>query len=394
MAELTKKTAEKPKEKQIVYKGSPSYSNLFDANPYKNVDYRQSGWQRFLENLGFRTDYDAFKENMAVQAAETDFNLMLKQHDEQYDSAVANANRERAAGLNPDLIGTDQGGKSAAMPEDGNPPMAAADDSASVSQFANVVMSAVTGAMGFAKDIGAVNAITLGNEKSRMENAGSMFDLAQKIMVNSIGREDFNDPLKFHGKVLANSQNLAQRLYGYNTRRYRKFNNFVQGIYDKIPTEKKAFEEWLGDMKAVQSGYMFQGRTDYNDSLPLMKIVGQELGKFAKDMQYLRNKAEKETAANEADYAETFDGELKAESENLKNDYESNYYANADGTQQGTASYNEANIKSYRAKEVKAVNDFFDSVTEKVTKLADGGDTMSTIFLAFFAYLRLQMFKF
>ena len=136
-----------------VDKFSPSYQGLAESNPYANAIYRQSKWQKILEGLGFRTNKDAYLESMNLQAREYENQLLQKQYNESYDSPLAQAEREAAAGLNPDLTGNIDSGSSSPMVDDGNPPISPeADDYNFLSTFASSCLDGLQAAFGMAKD--------------------------------------------------------------------------------------------------------------------------------------------------------------------------------------------------------------------------------------------------
>ena len=101
------------------------YQGMLDAIPYRNQKYNESPWQRPFSNLGFRTQADAWKENMAVQAAEYDAAIAQKAADEAYETPGAQVARMRAAGLNPDLNGGEgiSPGEAQPLPQDPSTPM-------------------------------------------------------------------------------------------------------------------------------------------------------------------------------------------------------------------------------------------------------------------------------
>ena len=132
------------------------YQTLIDANPYRNIEYTKTPWQNFLTSLGFRTQADAWKENMQVQANEYDAAIMQKQYDEHYNDPQSQVQRMRAAGLNPDIDGGSSIDSGSAAPpgEDPSTPMqTTADDASQLLSFGQSVMSAVTSAIGMASGI-------------------------------------------------------------------------------------------------------------------------------------------------------------------------------------------------------------------------------------------------
>ena len=134
------------------------YQSMLDANPYRGIEYTKSPWQKFLSWLGFRTEADAWKENMAVQANEYDAGIVQKAYDEDYNDAQSQVQRMKAAGLNPDLDPSSVSpGESASMGEDPSVPMQTTGEESQVYQFATGIMSIASTAIGL---VGSIQGIS------------------------------------------------------------------------------------------------------------------------------------------------------------------------------------------------------------------------------------------
>lgn len=206
-----------------------SYDNvkqneLSQANPYANVSYRQSWIQNLLEKIGFRTNKDAYLESMALQAKEYDNQIAQKVYNEQYDDPLQQANRERLAGLNPDLTGNVSAGETPGPVDDGNPPVApVADDLQIVQGFASAVLNGVQAAFGIAGDIQSLKSLQLGNESKTMSLVKDAFgmiipDLYQGDSDSRTGEVSFHT---YYDKL--------KPIYG-NTMSRRRFDNFVRRV--------------------------------------------------------------------------------------------------------------------------------------------------------------------
>lgn len=178
---------------------------MLNANPYRNFDYKVSPWQTMLSHLGFRTSADAYKESMSLQAAEYDAEVLNKIKNEEFESPLAEAQRMRAAGQNPDLLGTgDVNGASAPDLKDDNPPVSPTGDvedlaaaAAPVLQFANTCMSALTTGMAIAKDFGSLINMGIMNRAGEIQNVTKVAEFADWIGQNFYKSPDLWESLSF-----------------------------------------------------------------------------------------------------------------------------------------------------------------------------------------------------
>lgn len=354
-----------------------SYQGLLDANPYKNYEYYESPWQSFLSGLGFRTEADAYRENMQIQAAEYDSQIKLMNWQNMYNSEAAKAARMRASGQNPDLLGTGDVSESAAPPEDGNPPMASSGDAEKVMQVANGVMQCFTTAVGISKDLGALTSITLGNESTRMKNAEDYLNLSREIITNVAKRKDFDDPKSFHSKLYAEADSIARSHFRYGSRRYNRFITAMEHSFEGVPTEKALFESWLGDMNARQSAYEKRQSSDYSDSHEVLKGIARVLGQWKLDQRKYEAEGAEEKAYNELEYAQNFDALGAATAANAEN------YA-----REATA-----DVRKNYAENIKLIDQIYDKMTKEIKSMSDNGNVVASCFLALFSILRLQFLK-
>lgn len=273
------------------------YKDLAAANPYANPDYRQSWWQKTLHNLGFRTNYDSYLEGMNLQAKEYENNLLLKQRDEEYDSPLQQAQREREAGLNPNLTGNVSSGESSPLRDDGNPPVAPeADDLGLVQGFASAVLQGVQAAFGLAGSIQNLRSVRLDNESKTMQmvkSAWSMIipDLYENRNDLESGRVDVNNYYNSLHKQFGHT--MSKKQFGNFVNRVNQFANSAEGwkmVYDtqaqKAKARKSMFEQFAGE--------------SYSEWDDIMQIIGDSLGNLA----FQVNKSGLE---NQKEYNENFD---------------------------------------------------------------------------------------
>lgn len=306
--------------------GSPSvssrYQGLIDANPYRNITYQKSGWQNFLSALGFRTQADAWKENMDIQAREYDAAILQKEYDEQYNNPLSQVERMRTAGLNPDIDGGQSidSGSAAPLGEDPSTPMQTTGDEGVLMQVANGVMSAFTTAMGIVSSFQGVATKHLQNLLSVEDFATQNFDKFIPFIGESADR--------IRSDYISDSLEMAKMFSKNNLpRRYRqRFVNTIQGFWNSAPGDADAFKAWT-DRISSRRKYSMDSQTLYDEFSDVLYPISKELADLQADIFKLNLEEQKTDASasikeneNREEYADALDADLQARSENVGND--------------------------------------------------------------------------
>lgn len=168
------------------------YDQLFASNPYRNLNYKKSFWQNIWSQLGFRTGADAFRENAQVNAAEYDAAIFSMIQQNQFNSPQRQAQRMRAAGLNPDLQGVGDVASAASPVEDPNGmPDANETDEATkaaslVTGFASNCLNALGLASNLFKTSAEIKNINTAMKGIQLDNNKKAVDLIDQIIVGSV----------------------------------------------------------------------------------------------------------------------------------------------------------------------------------------------------------------
>ena len=330
-------TASPPSAESSVQLG-PRYQQMLDANPYRNQVYHTSPWQNFLSAIGFRTEADAFKENMAVQAAEYDAAIAQKAADEQYDSAAEQTARLRAAGLNPDLNGGQNvsAGEAAGLPQDPSTPMqttgaegALGEVASTAFQLASGCLNAVATATGIVQSVQGIRRNHLDNIMQSINNEAGLQSLADQVLPYLIPATNeglFDEQGDLFGTWKNNAYEAAKFFTGNMPKKMRgKFESALLSRLNSAPTERKAYEEWSGRVKARKD--LFREKSEfYSEEDDILRIVSEGLGqmneKITKAMQEVNltgAEAQTEENKNSEEYFKTLDSNLQARAENSAN---------------------------------------------------------------------------
>lgn len=310
------------------------YQALIDANPYRNVEYRMSPWQKMLSKLGFRTGADAWKENMSVQANEYDQAILQKAYDEDYNDSFSQAARMRAAGLNPDLDPSSvSSGEAAPLGEDPSTPMQSTGEEGVVMQVANGVMSAVSTALGM---VGSIQGIfknrlqnnllglqndlqTITNEKEFASWASSYSPMMLPESAHPQGIQNFD----WKSVALENARKFAGDNLPKNLQ--SKFIDFQQRYFDSAIGEGESYEAFKNRIQSTKGMYS-EENTFYSELPSVMLPIYDELGAIAEQVYKIRQKSdivssEASIAGSQTEiaYQNELNGQLMAEAQNSEN---------------------------------------------------------------------------
>lgn len=299
---------------------------LWEANPYANIDYRHTWWQQFLEVLGFRTNYDVFRESMAVNAKEYERDVLEKAHNEEYDSPINQNARLRQAGINPDLAGETSSGDSSPMQPDPNGPISPeATDFSKISGFFNGVMGALSTAIGFAKDFMSISQIQNAIDAGKIDNAKSLFDFGYNTAVNFIPEQyPEGDPDWLNRSASLAYDMTAPLLPKKMQKQYRQQLN---AFYASAPKQAKDWEAWLANVTGKKGWFMDTSSEFWKDgsdevlrdiSNSFVKVLDKYKWQIA-NTNYAQAKYGETAANKDSQYLQSLDPSLSAEVENMTN---------------------------------------------------------------------------
>lgn len=323
------------------------YVDLAESNPYANVNYRKSWGQSLLGMLGFRTNYDNYLEGMRLQAQEYENNLLLKQHDEDYNSPIEQVKRQEQAGLNPDLNGSVDSGEAAPMRDDGNPPVMPESDFDNVINFASSVVQGVHMAFSLASGVTSLSSQLLDNRSKRLGQIVQEDSLAFNALMNVLP-PDSSEDLDYN-----QIYSRFKKAYGHSFKKryFPEFVNRALAFKDNLAFRDKEFSAKNSLSGSRQSYFGRITSPGYSSEDKVMREVASVLSKLAYDTSIMNEEvAQKRLAAedvrlgndisyqqnvrpaelqNAADYAATLDGSRIAKNEMESSDLDVSLKRNA-----------------------------------------------------------------
>lgn len=290
------------------------------SNPYATFDYRHTWWQKLFEGLGFRSKFDEYRDSMALNAAEYEAQLAEKAHNEQYDSAQEQVNRQRLAGINPDIAGNVGAGASSPTQPDPNAPISpGSDDPVQIlSGFANVVMSAFTGSIGLAKDVFSLSQLKNTVDSGRIGNSQSIVDYAMSLARQFIPESYPEGDPDWVNRASDLAFDIGSQ--GLNKHQQKQFREALRSFYSSSPTQAEQWKAWnesqtgkLDYFKRTSSSFFGDGSDD------VLRIITDNLMKVQDKIYSSGLQVESKELQNKQEYLDTVDPALQGTVENVTN---------------------------------------------------------------------------
>lgn len=358
------------------------YQSLIDANPYRNAGYTVRPWQQFLSWLGFRTQADAWKENMAIQAQEYDSAILQKQYNEDYNDPQSQVARMRAAGLNPDIDPSSvSAGEASPMPEDPSTPMQSTGQEGQLMDFANGIMNIASTALGLVSSVQGISRNALQNSLLATEGETAISDLAQRMAPYFIPQsdagfydEDGNFDISWQMDALESAKIFSRSM---DKRTQRRFLDSISSYWNGALGEAKSYEEFKHNLESRFS--LKTSQSTLEDEFGALNIIfAEELGELNKKVMKLQSEAQKE--ALEASKAES--------------GYEESYYSGLEGATQSGAENAQARFNQTNMEMNNILNESIGRMIDKLEasrKEGGIGGGLSSIALALLASFRLMI---
>lgn len=341
---------------QFVDVGTPpsgygQYDDLFKANPYRNLTYKKSAWQDFASWMGFRTKADDFVEQARLNAQEYDAGIFSMMQQNEYNSPEQQAARDRAAGLNPDLLGLGDSVAAAQPVEDPNGMNVSPTDEMLplniVKSVSSSVMGLVPQILSFATQLSQYRGIRADNDLKQLSFASNAVDAASKFFLEGITESDYRDAFDTGNwdNILSASQKDAKYLADtfLSSKRARKAFNLAYGMHANSLMSKmqkyKTFDEFEKNRKSILTQRSSQFFSDDDEAMmKLLKSINGPLERWQKRMNEINERYANKVAslnlpedraaledmqiANQQAYENAIDPTLQAQAENTANEYQ------------------------------------------------------------------------
>lgn len=303
------------------YAQGTRYYDLWESNPYRNPTTKQTFWDEVANWLGFRSSYDIAEAQRMQASNEYLAQIAQLKSEDEYNSEAAKAARMRAAGQNPDLLGTEGASEAAEFAqEQTSPDLSALDQTGKAVQFVGALTQVIS--TGVNMTTGIASALGLFEElKSKSySNADKLIDLAEKFVGSfapnpSAGQSpeqlaefmhkyagDWADRNHIKGKNKKVFMDNVSSFYAWHK----------ASIYDRDSKNQEAKKEWG---RITNSKYTTQAE----DNEEILRITGEGVDAIDKaEMDNIKAKAAE--AKYNREYQEGRNGGQAAEAENKENE--------------------------------------------------------------------------
>lgn len=229
------------------------YDALFANNPYRNLTYNKSAWQTLVGMLGFRTDYDRWKEDAQVNANEYDAGIYSMMQQNNYDSPIAQADRMRQAGMNPDLLGTGDVAESNAPTEDPNGMSQNVGDE--FMDFGNTIASVFSRAIAVVKDFKSLEQMNTIIDSQNIDNAVKMTGAIDSFIESSLTAEDMLDFQTYQKRLRELSSqdymNQSAVQLGFSERQLPQYGRLMHDRLLSMATDEKMYNLFKSRVDAM-----------------------------------------------------------------------------------------------------------------------------------------------
>lgn len=198
------------------------------SNPYAQLPRKRTNWDKLLNWFGFRSGYDKAQEQYNLAGAEYNAQLQQLAAEDAYNSPVQQAMRERAAGLNPDLLGV-SGEPGASFDNQQTPPDINAGDEDAwnvISGIGKTVIGALTGGVSFLGDLASLKQLQIANDKNDLELGKGLVEFLKVT-------EPFNHSSKDSTVPVISDKGFARRFFG-SERNVRRFAQLRKNASDTL----------------------------------------------------------------------------------------------------------------------------------------------------------------
>lgn len=308
----------------------PGYQDLIDANPYTNAEFNSSPWQGLLKMFGIRTQADAWKENMAVQANEYNASIMQKKYDEEYNLPINQVARMRAAGLNPDINGGDSidSGSAAPLGEDPSTPMQSVGAEGQFTEMANFVLSAFSSSLGMIETFQGIQSRKLQNTLLSIQGENEFNSFARGIsgmfLPPSPQPDGMVNPFDWKGVALKNAEAFAGK--HLPKKMQQKFVDWQEQFWNSAIGESESYEDFRKRISS-ERGYSFDSKYFWSEIQSVLDDMVTPLAENA--MKLYQGSQKTELAQQGAETAESqyqqelysnLEGETEAAARNSTNE--------------------------------------------------------------------------
>lgn len=323
--QAAKQTTTTTTKRENPYEKGTRYYDLYEANPYTEEKFtrEKTFWDEFANTFGFRSGYDAALDEWQKAGLEYDAQIAQLKGEDEYNSEQAKTARMRAAGENPDLLGTQGVSEAGEFAQEQTSPdtNAQSDQIAKFQGFVAEMMKGITFGLSMSKDTIGILGGLIDNEGKKYDTSKKMVDLAKEFIEtytpekSDQGNRDRNEVIEQMGRaarVFAQQHNLTKK----------ETNNFVDTVTTTLEHNPDVLNKrWTGNLKnrrEFQETDASRYTSIEDDNKEVLALIGAYMEDVDKALAWGASAAHYKNA-NETLYEQGLDPGQKAATENQEN---------------------------------------------------------------------------
>lgn len=376
-----------------------SYQSLIDANPFSNQPYTPTFWDKLGNFFNFNTAEDKLFYQNQSDSRNWIAQVMSTKFENDYNSSTAMAQRMRAAGQNPDLLGTTGVSPAAEFTEPESRDMSSivGSDQAKFQQLAGTIFDIVNAGFGFAEKFASVSQMMQNIEFGRDNQARSIAQMIAPSLYSEINKTPGRSIEGVSDDEIAavlNSNFPSFNLYRKGSKRRGDMISRIRSYTNTLNSGMEGAATYYENMNRATKGKFesadAQSKYGFKLDEPTETVIGilDIMNEGYKDLV----KSQRSAAKGEADYKTEFydeaSGQKAAERQNSDNqeqiDYNKSFDSGTAGEAQNATNEQVKASKSTEATLDKMTNEIFNYLKRK----ADDGGKFATGCLTAFAMFR------
>lgn len=219
------------------------------------------------------TKEDEARYSREMAQAQTLADIEIMKYQNEYNSPVAQAQRMREAGINPDLNGIDNMGSADASAASGASPVGA-NPTETMSNVVTTAFDAFGLALNVCKGLMNFQSAQEALQSQKLDNVLKMDSFAMDYLLGTLTPDSFNDDGSLGDdtrvSIISSASGFAKKIYGWNNRQSKRFtdsvvramNNprFVENFYRSMNSGESSRQNYLaqttGDLYSMQDETM------------------------------------------------------------------------------------------------------------------------------------------
>lgn len=330
------------------------FEQIYDQNPYKE-SLRDKTWiDELVSGLGFQSGYDIYE--MQRKQAYNEYNAQIAQlaSEEKYNEPIAQVDRMKAAGINPDIKGGVQANDASEFAQEQTSPdvsLAAHQNTDMIVGLAEEIIKTITGVLQISSEIPILRNTIDTNDA---EVAQKIMGLSQDWLKNS-----WRGPI-FHYNELSDDTEETQ-FPQYDPYFLAEIRSYADKNF-RTRRSKKAFEENVLNLVRSMHGQkeLYADMVDYQENKG--KAARNSVNKYkgGGDFVALMRNFEPLVRLEET----TFENEIKAKKEQSMNSLD--YETAKSGTSQAAAENSDNEARQEANKVYKDMRNAFNGVMQNI----------------------------